>query len=184
MKISVEKIFQFHHLRTQAHIDCLNYFAGLLGYHFPEQRRRERRRKSLDGKLLLRFSAQSRMVLQSRRNGDSAGRTDLRLRHGQPHHHLSGIAGDHRHRSASLAGLHPRTPGGRNGGIRRIRPFTAYRSGKLYGKSPKSLRRAPSVPAFGGRRSGCGGDRGADPQKKEISFPKEQRITHCSFFFL
>jgi hypothetical protein len=36
MKISVEKIFQFHRLRTQTHIDCLNYYAGLLGYHFPE----------------------------------------------------------------------------------------------------------------------------------------------------
>ena len=27
---------EFHHKRTQAHIDCLNYYAGLLGYHFPE----------------------------------------------------------------------------------------------------------------------------------------------------
>ncbi len=36
MIITLKTIFDFHHKRTQAHIDCLNYFAGLLGYHFPE----------------------------------------------------------------------------------------------------------------------------------------------------
>ena len=36
MIISLKTIMDFHHKRTQAHIDCLNYFAGLLGYHFPE----------------------------------------------------------------------------------------------------------------------------------------------------
>lgn len=36
MKISLETINKFHHARTQAHIDCLNYHASLLGYHFPE----------------------------------------------------------------------------------------------------------------------------------------------------
>ena len=36
MKISLETIHEFHHKRTQSHIDCLNYHAGLLGYHFPE----------------------------------------------------------------------------------------------------------------------------------------------------
>lgn len=36
MAISADTILKFHHLRTSAHIQCLNYFAGLLGYHFPE----------------------------------------------------------------------------------------------------------------------------------------------------
>lgn len=36
MTISADTILNFHHLRTSAHIQCLNYFAGLLGYHFPE----------------------------------------------------------------------------------------------------------------------------------------------------
>ena len=36
MRISIETINKFHHARTQAHIDCLNYHASLLGYHFPE----------------------------------------------------------------------------------------------------------------------------------------------------
>ena len=36
MIIALKTIMDFHHKRTQAHIDCLNYFAGLLGYHFPE----------------------------------------------------------------------------------------------------------------------------------------------------
>ena len=36
MHIPVETIIDFHHKRTQCHIDCVNYFAGLLGYHFPE----------------------------------------------------------------------------------------------------------------------------------------------------
>ena len=36
MAVSAKTILDFHRKRTQAHIDCLNYFAGLLGYHFPE----------------------------------------------------------------------------------------------------------------------------------------------------
>lgn len=36
MAISAEKILEFHRARTAAHIDCLNYHAALLGYHFPE----------------------------------------------------------------------------------------------------------------------------------------------------
>ncbi|MBR4892260.1 MAG: hypothetical protein IKZ34_03730 [Alphaproteobacteria bacterium] len=36
MSIPIETINEFHLKRTQAHIDCLNYHAALLGYHFPE----------------------------------------------------------------------------------------------------------------------------------------------------
>ena len=36
MKIPADKILEFHYKRTSTHISCLNYFAGLLGYHFPE----------------------------------------------------------------------------------------------------------------------------------------------------
>lgn len=36
MNIRLSTIMEFHHRRTMAHVDCLNYFAGLLGYHFPE----------------------------------------------------------------------------------------------------------------------------------------------------
>ena len=36
MLIPLEKIHEFHHMRTDAHVKCMNYFAGLLGYHFPE----------------------------------------------------------------------------------------------------------------------------------------------------
>ncbi len=36
MKISATTILEFHTKRTQCHVDSLNYFAGLLGYHFPE----------------------------------------------------------------------------------------------------------------------------------------------------
>ena len=36
MIVRLTDIMEFHHRRTAAHIDCLNYFAGLLGYHFPE----------------------------------------------------------------------------------------------------------------------------------------------------
>ncbi len=36
VNIKLSTILELHHKRTQAHIDCLNYFAGLLGYHFPE----------------------------------------------------------------------------------------------------------------------------------------------------
>ena len=36
MHIRLSTIMEFHYRRTAAHIDCLNYYAGLLGYHFPE----------------------------------------------------------------------------------------------------------------------------------------------------
>ena len=36
MHIPIEKILNFHEQRTKAHINCVNYFAGLIGYHFPE----------------------------------------------------------------------------------------------------------------------------------------------------
>lgn len=36
MQIDVEKILDFHVRRTNAHVNCMNYFAGLVGYHFPE----------------------------------------------------------------------------------------------------------------------------------------------------
>lgn len=36
MNVRLSTIMEFHQIRTQAHIDCLNYFAGLMGYHFPE----------------------------------------------------------------------------------------------------------------------------------------------------
>lgn len=36
MNIPIETIIDFHKKRTQCHVDCVNYFAGLLGYHFPE----------------------------------------------------------------------------------------------------------------------------------------------------
>lgn len=36
MLIPGAEIFSFYAKRTQCHIDSLNYFAGLLGYHFPE----------------------------------------------------------------------------------------------------------------------------------------------------
>ena len=36
MNVRLSTIMEFHHRRTQAHVDCLNYYAGLLGYHFPE----------------------------------------------------------------------------------------------------------------------------------------------------
>ena len=36
MQIPIETINKFHFIRTQAHIDCLNYHAELLGYNFPE----------------------------------------------------------------------------------------------------------------------------------------------------
>lgn len=35
MNIPVSDIIKFHLVRTQCHIDCLNYFAGLLGAAFP-----------------------------------------------------------------------------------------------------------------------------------------------------
>ena len=36
MQIPIETILDFHTKRIQAHIRCVNYFAGLIGYHFPE----------------------------------------------------------------------------------------------------------------------------------------------------
>ena len=36
MSISVDKIYEFHKKRTACHVACVNYFAGLVGYHFPE----------------------------------------------------------------------------------------------------------------------------------------------------
>ena len=36
MNVSVETIYNFHRVRTACHVASVNYFAGLLGYHFPE----------------------------------------------------------------------------------------------------------------------------------------------------
>lgn len=36
MNIPIEEIIAFHTRRTQCHIETLNYFAQLLGCHFPE----------------------------------------------------------------------------------------------------------------------------------------------------
>ena len=36
MHIPHDRLYDFHRLRTKAHVDCMNYFARLLGYHFPE----------------------------------------------------------------------------------------------------------------------------------------------------
>ncbi len=36
MKIDVNDIFDFYELRIKCHIESVNYFASLLGYHFPE----------------------------------------------------------------------------------------------------------------------------------------------------
>ena len=36
MTIPIEDIYEFHRVRTACHIQCMNYFAGLLGLHFPE----------------------------------------------------------------------------------------------------------------------------------------------------
>ncbi len=36
MQIPIDTIFEFHKQRTDAHINTLNYYASLLGYHFPE----------------------------------------------------------------------------------------------------------------------------------------------------
>lgn len=36
MKIPIKDIITFHTLRTECHINALNYFANLMGYHFPE----------------------------------------------------------------------------------------------------------------------------------------------------
>ncbi len=39
MQIPISEIIEFHRMRTTAHIDTLNYFAGLLGYCFPDHDR-------------------------------------------------------------------------------------------------------------------------------------------------
>lgn len=36
MNISIDTIYKFHSVRTACHIATVNYFAELLGYHFPE----------------------------------------------------------------------------------------------------------------------------------------------------
>ncbi len=36
MKTPIETIYEFHEKRTACHISCVNYFAGLVGHHFPE----------------------------------------------------------------------------------------------------------------------------------------------------
>ncbi len=36
MPIPMDEILKFHESRTQRHIAAVNYFAGLLGYHFPK----------------------------------------------------------------------------------------------------------------------------------------------------
>ena len=36
MNISVDAIYDFHRVRTACHVASVNYFAGLLGYGFPE----------------------------------------------------------------------------------------------------------------------------------------------------
>ncbi len=36
MQIPIDEILDFHKKRTNCHIKSLNYFAGLLGYHFPK----------------------------------------------------------------------------------------------------------------------------------------------------
>ena len=36
MNISIDTIYEFHRVRTGCHIATVNYFAELLGYHFPE----------------------------------------------------------------------------------------------------------------------------------------------------
>ena len=36
MQIDVKDIFDFYELRIKCHIESVNYFASILGYHFPE----------------------------------------------------------------------------------------------------------------------------------------------------
>ena len=36
MNINVNDIFDFYELRVKSHVAAVNYFASLLGYHFPE----------------------------------------------------------------------------------------------------------------------------------------------------
>ena len=36
VNVPIETIYEFHKTRTACHVASVNYFAGLLGYHFPE----------------------------------------------------------------------------------------------------------------------------------------------------
>lgn len=36
MNININDIFDFYELRIKSHVSAVNYFASLLGYHFPE----------------------------------------------------------------------------------------------------------------------------------------------------
>lgn len=36
MNISVDTIYEFHRVRTACHVASVNYFADILGFHFPE----------------------------------------------------------------------------------------------------------------------------------------------------
>lgn len=36
MNINMDDIFEFYEMRIKSHVASVNYFAGLLGYHFPE----------------------------------------------------------------------------------------------------------------------------------------------------
>ena len=36
MNVPIETIYEFHKTRTACHVACVNYFAKLLGYHFPK----------------------------------------------------------------------------------------------------------------------------------------------------
>lgn len=36
MNININDIFEFYELRVKCHVESMNYFASLLGYHFPE----------------------------------------------------------------------------------------------------------------------------------------------------
>ncbi len=49
MQTSIDTIREFFHRRTAAHIAALNYFAELLGYHFPEHDNDKHREPYLTG---------------------------------------------------------------------------------------------------------------------------------------
>ncbi len=49
MQTPIETIRDFFRRRTAAHIAALNYFAGLLGYHFPEHDNDKHREPCLTG---------------------------------------------------------------------------------------------------------------------------------------
>lgn len=36
MNINIKDIFDFYEMRIKCHVESVNYFASLLGYHFPE----------------------------------------------------------------------------------------------------------------------------------------------------